>query len=46
MGIFLQQLMGHLLLFKQRREEERLPVGKQDVGVPRDNSLLVAVPIL
>jgi hypothetical protein len=33
------------MLFKQRREEERLPVDKQDVGVPRDNSLVVAVPI-
>jgi hypothetical protein len=33
------------MLYKQRREEERLPVGKQDVGVSRDNSLVVAVPI-
>jgi hypothetical protein len=33
------------MLYKQRREEERLPVGKQDVGVPRDNSLVVAVPV-
>ncbi len=32
------------MLYKQRREE-RLPVGKQDVGVPKDNSLVVAVPI-
>ncbi len=33
------------MLYKQRKEEERLSVGKQDVGVPRDNSLVLAVPI-
>jgi hypothetical protein len=33
------------MLYKQRREEEGLLVGKQDVGVPRDNSLILAVPL-
>ncbi len=31
--------------YKERREEERIPVGKQDVGVPRDNCGVVAVHI-
>ncbi len=33
------------MLYKQSTEEDRLPVGKQDVGVPRDNSFLVAVHV-
>ncbi len=33
------------MLYQQRREEQRLPVGQQDVGVPRDNSLVVIVPL-
>ncbi len=34
------------MLSLQREERRReTPVGKQDVGVPRDNSLVVAVPV-